>query len=204
MAVAGAHGTENIVLLLVGNHDPTNVSDGHQNCAAHVTGLPFHPVVLTGVEDIVALADLLVCIRVRPKEVLLRRFGFPKVAVKLHVPVFVCKRGPQPVAVASVTREFFRNSYSRLSAWREFRNALDVRAVLREVCVQVKVIGVALDEARQIFGRNGKANLSPRPQEASNRVLAFAVQLVRLVMRSPRRSGRSCRGRTARGVLGKV
>ena len=58
----------------------------------------------------------------------------------------------------------------------EMREPLDIAAIAGQVCELVERLGVALDENRQVIGRNGiLRGAMPFLEEAGDDVLAFAV-----------------------------
>src|ERR1700736_2865335 len=192
--IALAGHAEKTMRFEIGSGQLTDLAGGHKERAADIASLPLHPVGLGRVENVVAIADLHARIRVAFQQVRARRLQIPQIGVESDMSVFMGECRAQAVLPVLIPGQGSRDPHTRFPAGLEMGEPLDIAAIAGQVCELVEGLGVALNENRQVIGRNGiLRGAMPFLEEAGDDVLAFAVEFLGLVMRTLREPARAVR-----------
>src|ERR1700730_4965132 len=172
--IALAGHAEKTMRFEIGAGQLTNLAGGHKERAADIASLPLHPVGLGRVENDVAIADLHARIRVAFQQVRAWRLQIPQIGVESNMAVFMGECRTQAVLPVVIPSQGSQDPHTRFPAGLEMREPLDIAAIAGQVCELVEGLGVALDEHRQVIGRNGiLRGAMPFLEEAGDDVLAL-------------------------------
>src|ERR1700716_2674005 len=100
----------------------------------------------------------------------------------------------QAVLPVLIPSQGSRDPHMWFPAGLEMGEPFDIAAIAGQVCELVEGLGVALDEQRQVIGRNGiLRGAMPFLEEAGDDVFAFAAEFLGLVVRTLREPARAVR-----------
>src|SRR5260221_63153 len=101
------------------------------------------------------------------------------------MPIFMGESCPQPIFAKVRIAEVCRNADRGLPAGPEFRHTLHARPVTLQIRESVEILGVSLDENRQIIGRYRKLDFAmSRPEKFDSYPLEQRIEFLWLIVRA--------------------